>query len=140
MGDPTLLKRLKNRTSSKHMASIISFLADQPTFKIIRGLLTSHRPRHLRDLALQYELSVAGVSDILRRLKDAGVLHEERLGNRRCFRLNITDEERACLSHFFSVYELILVKERAPTYSKGASARLEGMDEAYSFYRKVKKR
>jgi DNA-binding MarR family transcriptional regulator len=122
------------------MDSLISFLGDQPTFKVIRGLLTSNRARHLRDLATQYGLSPAGVSDILRRLTDAGVLLEERQENRRCFRLNISEEERACLTQFFSLYEITFVKERAPTYSKGASARLVSMDEAYSFYRKVKKR
>ena len=122
------------------MASLISVLADQPTLKIIRGLMTSRRPRHLRDLAAQYGLSPAGVSDIIRRLLNAGVLHEEREGNRRCFRLNITEEERVCLSQFFSIYELDLVRERASSFSRGAAERLKGMDEAYSFYRKVKKR
>ena len=42
--------------------SIISYLSNQPTMKIVRGLMTG--PRHLRDLAARYGLSPAGVSDI----------------------------------------------------------------------------
>ena len=122
------------------MGSIIFFLAEKPVFKIIRGLLTSSAPRHLRDLASQYNLSPAGVSDILGRLKSAGVLAEKRRGNRKYFRLRISDSERECLSDFFSVYELELVRKRVPHYDLIAAARLAEMDEAYIFYKRAKRR
>lgn len=118
--------------------SLISFLLDQPAFKVIRGLLTSPKPRHLRDLASQYELSPAGVSDIIRRLKEAGVLHEQRKGNRRYFRLVLNEQERAHFESLFSIYELNVVRERASRYSRGAADKLADMDEAYSFYKKIK--
>ena len=120
--------------------SVISHLSGQPTMKILRGLLTSPRPRHLRDLAAQYELSPSGVSDIIRRLQQSGVLKEVREKNRRCFRLSITAQEFECLKVFFAIHEINLVRQRAPHYSKHAASRLAGMDELYSFYKKAKEK
>ena len=118
--------------------SLISYLAKQPMLLIIRGLMTSQQPRHLRDLATQYKLSPAGVSDILRRLKETGFLKEEKQGNRRCVSLQMTEEERDCLTRLFSVYEMAAVRQRAAKFGKNAATKLKGMDEMYSFYRRVK--
>ena len=121
-------------------SSLILFLAEQPTFKIIRGLLACGRSRHLRDLASQYHLSPAGVSDIIRRLKSAGALREERKGNRRYFRLHLNAQEQRCFVNLLSLYEFELVRERAPRLGKGAAEKLAGMDVAYRFYRRIKRR
>ena len=120
--------------------SLISYLAEEPMLLIIRGLMTSPQPRHLRDLATQYKLSPAGVSDILRRLKETGFLKEEKQGNRRCISLQITDEERDCMMQFFSVHEMAVVHRRAASLGKNAATKLKGIDEMYSFHRKVKRK
>lgn len=135
-----MLNYSKNRTLFPMTRSLISFLASQPTFKIIRGLMSSSKPRHLRELASQYDLSPAGVSDIIRRLQAAGVLSEERKGNRRYLTLQMSAKEQNCFNELFSIYELDLVRERAPKFGKGAAAKLEGMDEGYLFYKNAKRR
>jgi DNA-binding GntR family transcriptional regulator len=124
---------------SKSPGSVFSWLGSQPAIQIIRGLLLSPKPRHLRDLASQYELSPAGASDILRRLKKAGILKEFREGNRRCFALNVSKEELVHLTDLFELFERRLIEDRAARLNKDAIERFKWMDEAYQFYRGVKK-
>ena len=122
---------------------LVSYLAEGLSFEIVRGLVTSSRPRHLRELARQYGASPAGVSDILARLKTAGVLDERKEGNRRLCSLRIGDEDRECLMGLFKVYELQRVRRRAHRANRRSEtmiAKLNDMDEMYSFYRKAKRR
>ena len=124
-------------------SSLIAYLAEGLQFQILRGLLTSPRPRHLRELAREYGASPAGVSDIISRLKKAKALVEERQGNRRLFSLRIAEDERACLSELFKLYELRRVRQRADRMNRDSArlvAKLRDMDEMYSFYRKGKRR
>ena len=108
--------------------------------RLIRALLLSSKPRHIRDLAAEYGMSPSGVSDILRRLQKAGVLKEFKNGNKRAFLLSISDEERNCLREFFRVFERRWLEDRAPSFNKRAKEKLEWMDEEYKFYRDVKGR
>lgn len=119
--------------------SLITYLGAQPILKLLRGLALAPAPRHLRDLAKSYSLSPAGVSDILRRLKELGVLREERRGNKRFFWLAVTPQERGFLDGIFRAYEQQVILERATRLSKGAAERLQWMDEAYQFFDQVKK-
>jgi len=124
-------------------SSLIAYLAEGLQFQILRGLLTSPRPRHLRELAREYGASPAGVSDIISRFKAAKVLIEERRGNRRLFSLRIAEDERACLSELFKLYESRRVRQRADRINRDSArmiAKLSDMDEMYSFYRKGKRR
>lgn len=107
--------------------------------QVLRRLMHSHGQRHLRDLAKDSFLSPAGVSDILRRFKAAGVLVEKRVGNRRCLSLKLSGEERDCLEAFFLVHEHAALRQRSIRFSQGASKRLKWMDEAYEFYDRIKK-
>jgi len=107
--------------------------------KLIRGLILSSEPRHLRDLAAQNSLSPAGVSDMLRRLSKAGVLIESWRSNRRCFSLELSASERACLELFFRNYNNSLLERRSRRFSRLARKRFEWMDEAFVFYRRVKR-
>ena len=109
--------------------SLIKMLGDQPVMKLVRGLIDSNEPRHLRELASQYSLSPSGVSDILRRLSALGVLEETKVKNRRCFSLSLPGEEVEVLRQFFRIYEGRIVQERASRFSKGAYERLSAMDE-----------
>jgi len=118
---------------------LVSFLSSQPMMQIVRGLMMSSGERHLRDLASQYSLSPSGVSDILRRLKAAGVLTDKRVKNRRCFNLLLAEEERRCLHELFSIYEKKLIADRAARFSEKAVSTFEWMDEAYHFYNQLKK-
>lgn len=120
--------------------SIIQFLGNQPLMRVVRGLLHSPQPRHLRALAVDYSLSPSGLSDILRRLDEAGVLHESRSGNRRLFALKITAPEYKVLEDFFKQYEIAFIESRAPLFERRAVEKLAWMDEAYEFYRGVKKK
>lgn len=124
-------------------SSLIAYLAEGLQFQILRGLLTSARPRHLRELAREYGASPAGVSDIISRLKKAKVLVEQRQGNRRLVSLRIAEEERKCLSDLFKLYELRRVRQRAQRINRDSArmiAKLCDMDEMYSFYRKGRQR
>ena len=122
------------------MPGLFNYLTSQPVFKIIGGLLLSSRPRHLRELAKEYDISASGVSDILRRLKDCGVLKEKREGNRRYLSLSLSSSERESLERLFNEAENQRLRERAIRFSKNAEKKLEWMDEAYKFMRQVKKR
>lgn len=102
-------------------------------------MMHSSRPRHIRELASQYKLSPAGVSDIIRRLKEAGVLTESRQANRRKLSLKLSKLEHECLSSFFLIQQNIKLKERAARFSKNAAKKLLWMDEAYQFYHKLKR-
>lgn len=123
--------------------SLISHLAEGLTLQIVRGLLTSAEPRHLRDLARDYDASPAGVSDVVARLKKAGVLIETKRGNRRLFSLCVSDQERECLTSLFKVYESQRVRARAQRINKHPeriAAKLLDMEEMFLFYRQAKKR
>ena len=120
--------------------SLIQLLGSQPLMQIIRSLYLSPEERHLRDLANQYSLSPGGVSDIVRRLKESGILTEKRIKNRRCFSLALSKDEFRCLEVFFSVYENTLIAERAEEFSRGAADKLQWMDEAFDYYRGLKNR
>ncbi|NDC38394.1 MAG: hypothetical protein EBZ48_10125 [Proteobacteria bacterium] len=119
-------------------SALIHHLCDQPTLQIIRRLLLSPEQPHLRDLAKNSSLSPAGVSDILRRLKALGVLTEKRIGNRRCLGLNISAEERDCLSALFREYERASLQRRAARFSQTAAEKLQWMDQTYTFYSRLK--
>jgi DNA-binding MarR family transcriptional regulator len=119
--------------------SIIKYLGTQSLMRVIRGILSSSKPPHIRELAARYSLSPSGVSDIIRRLNTAGVLKEKRKGNRRGFLLDLSVEELACLRSFFLTFENTLLEERAARFSLNAPAKLNWMDEAYVFYRRVKR-
>ena len=108
--------------------------------RVVRGLLNSPQPRHLRALSSEYSLSPSGVSDILRRLGDAGLTRESRRGNRRYFALKIDPPEREALEAFLKAYENVLIAKRVPLFEKRAAEKLAWMDEAYKFYRGVKKK
>lgn len=120
------------------MDSLIGLIGDQATFKVLRALLLSFEPPHLRDLATVCNLSPAGISDILRRLKQRGVLRESRQKNKKHYSLIISAEERDCFQHFFELYEKFYVQVRAHDYSKSSLSRLAWMDETYSFFKSVK--
>ena len=136
---PYLKDRSKIRTLFDMLGSLIHHLCCEPTMQIIRAMLLSPGQRHLRDLANNSSLSPAGVSDILRRLKDAGVLAEKRVGNRRCLQLNLSSDELDCLKQFFLIYENTTLRRRAAKFSQRASEKLKWMDEAYEFYHGLKK-
>ena len=127
--------------SMEHL--LVSYLAQDLTFKIVRGLLSGRAPRHLRDLARDYDASPAGVTDVINRLKDAGVVIETRQGNRRLISLKISEREHESLASLFAVYESQLVKTRARRINRHPDRianKLRDMDEMYEFYRTAKRR
>lgn len=121
------------------MPTVIEYLASQPTLKIILSLLQdSAAGLHVRALSNLHGISVGGVSDILRRLKDAGLINEEWHGNRRQITLKISPAEEKCLRLLFDESEYRKSRRRALRFSKNARQKLEWMDEAYKFYRNLK--
>jgi DNA-binding GntR family transcriptional regulator len=127
--------------SMEHL--LVSYLAQDLTFKIIRGLFSGGAPRHLRDLARDYAASPAGVADVIKRLKDAGVVVETRQGNRRLISLKISEREHESLASLFAVYEAHLVRTRAKRINRHpdrVANKLADMDEMYEFYRTAKQR
>jgi DNA-binding MarR family transcriptional regulator len=119
--------------------SLVRLLSAQPFMQVVRGLLMSPAPRHLRDLAAQYGYSPAGVSDIVRRLKDAGVLTEKRTGNRLYLSLELSTEERESLMEFFTCADNSRLRERATRLGEHAADKLAWMDEAFQFHRSLKR-
>jgi len=120
-------------------SSLIKYLGDIPTFTVIRALLLSSKPRHIRDLARQYSISPAGVSDIIRRLQGLGILKESRVANRRCFSLEIPEEERRCLNEFFAMHQIACLRERALLLNKSALKKFCWIDEVRDSYRVIKR-
>ena len=120
------------------MLSLFRFVGDLPLMKVLRAFLRSPRPRHLRELCSVCELSPGGVSDILRRLDEAGVLKRSAHGNRKYHTLRLDEQEQKVFEELFSLYEKIAMQERAQEFGKHAPAKLEWMDEAYSFFKQVK--
>jgi hypothetical protein len=120
--------------------SLIKYLTDQPFMTVVRGLMCSSQPRHIRDLATRYRLSPAGVSDIIRRLKILGVLKESAHKNRKCFSLILSDAERRCLKMWLTCYDDLILKQRAIRFSRGAKEKLAWMDQSYCEYRSIKSR
>lgn len=122
---------------------LVSYLAQDLTFKIVRGLFSGGAPRHLRDLARDYAASPAGVADVIKRLRDAGVVIETRQGNRRLINLKMSERERESLASLFAVYESQLVRTRAKRMNRHPDRianKLKDMDEMYEFYRAAKQR
>lgn len=122
---------------------LVSYLAQDLTFKIVRGLFSGGAPRHLRELARDYAASPAGVADVIKRLKDAGVVVETRRGNRRLISLKMSERERESLARLFAVYESQRVRTRAKHINRHPDRianKLKDMDEMYEFYRTTKKR
>jgi DNA-binding MarR family transcriptional regulator len=116
--------------------SLILTLAKQSYFRVLRCLLQTRRlqpesQRHLRDIAESCELSVSGVSDVLRRLKKEGLLRISRKKNKKYFELCISHEERSCLENLFSLYERIFIRERAKQFSTHALQKFLWMDAAF---------
>jgi DNA-binding GntR family transcriptional regulator len=126
--------------SMEHL--LVSHLAQDLTFKIVRGLFSGGGPRHIRDLARDYAASPAGVADVINRLKDAGVVIETRQGNRRLVSLKMSEREREALESLFAVYESQRVRTRAKRINRHPDRianKLKDMDEMYEFYRTAKR-
>jgi len=122
---------------------LVSYLAQDLTLKIVRGLFSAGAPRHLRDLARDYAASPAGVADVINRLKDAGVVAETKQGNRRLISLKMSEREREALASLFAVYESQLVRTRAKRINRQPDRianKFKDMDEMYEFYRTAKRR
>lgn len=106
--------------------------------KVLHALLRAARPRHVRELGAVCGLSPGGVWDIVRRLEAAGVLERTTSGNRRCYTLALTEEEREILARVFLVREQNALQQRAERFSVRAQEKLSWMDATYSFYRRLK--
>lgn len=135
----TVDKRSRNRTIMDMRSKLISYLGSQPILRIVRGLMLSPEPLHIRELAKRYSMSPSGVSDIIRRLKVCSALKEVRKGNKRCFSLRISQADRAGLEALISALVAAKLEERAQGFSVYAADRLAWMDEAYRFYRSIKR-
>lgn len=107
--------------------------------RVLRYLGASQAPCHLRQLVSDCELSPGGVSDILRRLFSLGVLKRERAGNKLLYSLSITDREKILLENLLLSLQSSALEERAKSFSKNALSKFEWMDEAYTFFREVKR-
>ena len=122
---------------------LVSYLTQDLTLKIVHGLFCGGAPRHLRDLARDYNASPSGVSDVIKRLKKAGVLHETKHGNRHLLTLKVTEQERAALLVLFKVQEsqrVLMRAERINKHPERVANKLRDMDEMYTFYRSAKSR
>lgn len=118
--------------------SVISYLVDQPFMTILRALLLSSRPRHLRELSAQFALSPSGVSDILRRMRTLGILREVRIKNRRCFSVELPKEEAEYLKAIFSYYQTQMLKQRSLRFRDQALKKFAWIDEAQQYTRQLK--
>lgn len=118
---------------------IVRYISDLPLMKVLRAFVVRPKPRHLRELATVCGLSPGGVSDILRRLSDLGVLEATKHGNRKCYSLNISPQELGCLRRLFALDQESRLKERAERFSQNAAEKLAWMDETWGFFREVKK-
>lgn len=118
--------------------SLTTYLAQQPFFKVLRGLRMHKEPIHLRGLASRYQLSPAGVTDILQRLRTLGILQESALGNRRYFSLTLMPDDRQFLDQFIALNEKHMISLRVERLQRRAAEKLTWMDEAFVYFRQVR--
>ena len=118
--------------------SLTAYLGQQPLFKILRGLRMHNGPIHLRGLAHRYELSPAGVSDILNRLATLGLLQESESGNRRYFTLNLSPDDQRFLDQYITFHEKQLITERTERFQRRATEKFAWMDEAFIYFRQLR--
>jgi DNA-binding IclR family transcriptional regulator len=118
--------------------SLASYLGQQPLFKVLRGLRMHKAPIHLRGLAHRYELSPAGVTDILNRLRALGVLQESKRGNRRYFSLTLSADDQQFIDQFIALNEQQLISQRVERLQQRASEKLTWMDDAFIYFRQVR--
>jgi DNA-binding MarR family transcriptional regulator len=121
------------------MSALTSYILDLPLFSVLRTLYLASKPLHLREIAARNRLSPSGSWDIMRRLKEQGLISETRNKNKRCFLLTITEDDKKLLGALFFDYEKLFIKKRAEKISLNAQAKLSWIDEAYTFYKKNKK-
>ena len=121
-----------------HSNSLILYLVNQPFMTVLRGLLVSSKPRHIRDLSAQYLISPAGVSDIIRRLSSLGIVAESKDKNKIGYTLICSDNETQCLKDLFLVYQRSQLAQRALRFSKSALNKFKWIDESAEFYQQIK--
>ena len=114
------------------------YLDTQPVMKVLKSL--SARPRHLRNLAAEHKISLGGVSDVMRRLKRAGLVRDFRSGNRRYFSLVLQEADLKWFNNYLLVLQNDALEKRAARFSKNAAAKLQWMDDAYRFYREISRK
>lgn len=119
--------------------SLAKHLGEQPLIAVLRALFLSVKPLHIRGLAAQTSLSPAGVWDIIRRLREWGVLVESARGNRRFFLLVPSARSTPGLAELFAASEQAFLRERAKILSRGAAKRFAWMEEALSYSRVLKR-
>jgi DNA-binding MarR family transcriptional regulator len=118
--------------------SLIAHIFSEPIIRVVRGLALSPEPLHVREIATRYNLSPAGVSDILKRLKDLGAIKDQRIGNRRCIFLSLSAVDSDCLDQILRSYEENTIRQRAPRLSKRAADKLKWMDQTFILFSKKK--
>lgn len=139
LGNECLAKLFEKSYNILVSISLIKSIGDQAFLSVVRGLLCSdQQPRHLRDLSNSFQLSPAGVSDILSRLKKLGVLIEFKKQNRIEYSLKLENQESLCLKQLFELYEETTLKQRAVRFSLRAKEKFEWIDQAFCDYQKIK--
>lgn len=118
--------------------SLATYLGQQPLFKVIRGLRMHKKPIHLRGLAHRYQLSPAGVADILNRLRALGLLKESSRGNRRCFSLRLSPDDQRFIDQFIALNEKQFIEQRVEQFQQRASEKFAWMDDAYVYFRQLR--
>lgn len=116
------------------------FLCSSPLLRVLRSLVISPNPRHLRDIAKNNSLSVSGVSDILRRLKESGLIKDKKTGNKKVISLNLDKESLEWLQDLFVAYEKAFLAERSKRFSRYAIQRIEWMEASYRMFKEIKRR
>lgn len=119
-------------------AHLTEHISSMPIFKILRYLTLSNEPVHLRKLSKKLLLSPAGVSDILNRLKESGVLKIHAKGNKKIINLIISADEKKYLNLFFEISQANDIKKRAEKLDVNAMNKFNWMDETYKFYKSLK--
>ena len=119
-------------------APLASYLGQQPLLKVLRGLRMHKEPIHLRGLAHRYQLSPAGVTDILNRLRALGLLQETKRGNRRYFSLILSPDDQTFIDQFIALNEKQVISQRVGRLQCRASEKLIWMDEAFIYFRQLK--
>ena len=120
--------------------AITEYLLDQPILKILKVFCLTQKPIHLRKLVTSCDLSPGGVSFILKRLMQLGVLRSYKSSNRVMYQLTLTETEQALLEKLFLSLDHEKLERRAQTFGKRAASRFAWMDESYSFFKQVKAR
>ena len=130
--------RLFDFSYKDKMSKFIELIAGQSWMRVVAAMQSAHAPRGVRELADLSGLSVAGVHDVLRRLRRANVVNRVVIGSRPFFKLNLNEEDHMLLENILQRQREQSLRDRAALFSARVPAALTWIDPMLATLRRAR--